>query len=164
MSKKMRFTLVGLDPFYWRPPRLMGGTRFSAEDCDPLRQTTYVPSTAFAYPIGKSRVGGPRQQWRHFTHRYIWDNLWDERTEYENTNRQNQTKTSIGSRTDLFESSRIAGPLTLECLRPPKKRFPFKHHCIIRRGDLHRYADRIHLFIPVNLPSFVGICFSMFAK
>ena len=119
----MRFTLVGLDPFYWRPPRLMGGTRFSAEDCDPLRQTTYVPSTAFAYPIGKSRVGGPRQQWRHFTHRYIWDNLWDERTEYENTNRQNQTKTSIGSRTDLFESSRIAGPLTLECLRPPKKGF-----------------------------------------
>ena len=85
-------------------PRLMGGTGFSAEDCDPLRQTTYAPSTAFAYPIGKSRAGAPRQQWRHFTHRYIWDNLWDERTEYENTNRQNQTKTSIGSRTDLCES------------------------------------------------------------
>jgi hypothetical protein len=35
-------------------------------DSDPLRQPTYAPSTACSDPIGKRRVGGPRQQWRHF--------------------------------------------------------------------------------------------------
>ena len=39
-------------------------------DSDPLRQTTYAPSTACSDPIGKRRVGGPRQQWRHFLRIY----------------------------------------------------------------------------------------------
>ena len=52
---------------------------------DPSRQITYAPSSASGFPIGKRRVGGPRQQWRHFTHKHIWDNFLDERTEYEST-------------------------------------------------------------------------------
>ena len=38
-------------------------------------------------PIGRRRVGGPRQQWRHFTHKHVWENLTDERAECENTER-----------------------------------------------------------------------------
>ena len=36
----------------------------------PLRHTTFAPNTACTYPTGKRKVGGPRQQWRHFAHRY----------------------------------------------------------------------------------------------
>ena len=36
---------------------------------DTLRQVTYCPQSADAYPIiGKRRVGGPRQHWCHDTH------------------------------------------------------------------------------------------------
>ena len=67
----------------------LAGHILRTNDSDPLRQTTYAPSTACKYPTGKRRVGGPRQQWWHFPHKYIWENLSDERTESENTNRQN---------------------------------------------------------------------------
>ena len=53
------------------------------------------------------------------SHNYIWDNLSDERTEYENTNRQNQKNIKWLSH-GPFECSRKAGPRTLECPRPPQ--------------------------------------------
>ena len=67
----------------------LAGHILRTHEGDPLRQVTYAPSSASGFPIGKSRVGGPKQQWRHCTHN-IWDNFSDERTEYENTERQNQ--------------------------------------------------------------------------
>ena len=59
-------------------------------DSDPLRQVTYVPQLADGYPIGKRRVGAPRQQWRHFTHRYAWKNCSDGQIDYDNTEQQNR--------------------------------------------------------------------------
>ena len=53
------------------------------------------------------------------SHNYIWDNLSDERTEYENTNRQNQKNIKWLSH-GPFECSRKAGPRALECPRPPQ--------------------------------------------
>ena len=55
------------------------------------------------------------------THKYIWGNLSDERTEYENTNRQNQKEIIKWLSHGTFECSRIAGPRTLERPQPPKK-------------------------------------------
>ena len=85
-------------------------------DSDPLRQVTYVAHSADAYPIGKRRVGAPRQQWRHFTHRHAWKFVSDGRTDYDNTDQQNLN----GSRT-RFLSCRSASPRTLERPWPEKK-------------------------------------------
>ena len=46
----------------------LSGHLLRTTDSDPMRQVVYSPQSANAYPIGKRRVGAPRQQWRHFTH------------------------------------------------------------------------------------------------
>ena len=68
----------------------LAGHILRSDNGDPLRQVTYMPNSANCYPIGKRRIGGPRQQWRHYTHKYIWENVAGEQTEYENSDRQNQ--------------------------------------------------------------------------
>ena len=37
----------------------------------------YVLQLANGCPVGKRRVGAPRQQWHHFTHRHAWRNYSD---------------------------------------------------------------------------------------
>ena len=49
-----------------------------------------MPNSANCYPIGKRCIGGPGQQWRHYTHKYIWENFAGELTEDENSDRQSQ--------------------------------------------------------------------------
>ena len=67
----------------------LAGHILRTHDGDPLRQITHAPSSASGFPIGKRRVGGPRQQGHHFTHKHICrDNFSDERTEYENTGKR----------------------------------------------------------------------------
>ena len=68
----------------------LAGHILRASDTDPLREVTYCSQSADAYPIGKRRVGGPRQQWRHFTHKHAWAKFSDGRTDYENTENQNR--------------------------------------------------------------------------
>ena len=77
------------------------------------------------------------------SHNYIWDNLSDERTEYENTNRQNQKNIKWLSH-GPFECSRKAGPRTLECPRPPKKKLLFH-----QRDELYMYhvLTYIHVYV-----------------
>ena len=68
----------------------LAGHILRASDTDPLREATYCSQSADAYPIGKRRVGGPRQQWRHFTHKHAWVKFSDGRTDYDNTENQNR--------------------------------------------------------------------------
>ena len=68
----------------------LSGHLLRATDSDPMRQVVYSPQSANAYPIGKRRVGAPRQQWRHFTHKHIWNKLTNGWTDYLNTDEQNR--------------------------------------------------------------------------
>ena len=68
----------------------LSGHLLRATDSDPTRQVVYSPQSANAFPIGKRRVGAPRQQWRHFTHKHIWNKLTNGWTDYLNTDEQNR--------------------------------------------------------------------------
>ena len=99
----------------------LAGHILRTDDSDPFDRPPMNPVQHMWFSMGKRRVGGPRQQWRHFRHKYIWDNLSDERTEYENTNRKRQNqRIHQQALARTFECSRNAGPQTLECPWPPK--------------------------------------------
>ena len=73
----------------WAKRAKFVGHILRTSDDDPLRQVTYEPNSANAFPISRRRVGGPRQQWRQYTHRYIW-NQFGGQNEFEDSPEQNR--------------------------------------------------------------------------
>ena len=76
-----------------------------------MRQVVYSPQSANAYPIGKRRVGAPRQQWRHFTQTYL-EQTYERMDGLFKHGRAKQANPPNGSRTTIL-SCRSAGPRTL---------------------------------------------------
>ena len=53
-------------------------------DSDPLRQVSFMPSSATRIEYGKKRVGKPRQTWIHHAKKFVWEETLG-RISYEET-------------------------------------------------------------------------------
>ena len=74
-----------------------------------LRQVTYKPGSACAYPVVRRRVAGPRQ----ISHKCIWDAYAESRVEFEDTQEQVRT---------ILQRRRRCGPTGTTVPMATKKR------------------------------------------
>ena len=73
-----------------------------------LKRITCQPNSANAHRITRRRVRGPRPQWRHHTHKYIW-NQYESQGEFVDSVEQNQRIQQFALSRVFFQPSSFAG-------------------------------------------------------
>ena len=99
----------------------LAGHILRASDTDPLREVTYCSQSADAYPIGKRRVGGPRQQWRHFIHKHAWTKFVGRTNRLRKHRKPKQANTPNGFRTTFLKLSQCRPTDALAPMAAKKK-------------------------------------------